>query len=73
MKNSSLWRVAPDQKALQSFDTSRWLPGAEGAGSLQFCSNYCRCTLDMTVRDQLWDAPPDKLKSMSALCTAMSE
>ena len=26
-----------------------------------------------TVRDQLWDAPADKLKSMSALCTAMSE
>ena len=46
---------------------------SEGAGALQFCTNYCRCTLDMTVRDQLWDAPADKLKSMSSLCTAMSE
>lgn len=45
----------------------------EGAGGLQFCTNYCHCALDMTVRDQLWDAPPESLKRMSALCTAMSE
>lgn len=49
-------------------------PGkSEGAGALQFCTAYCHCALDMTVRDNLWDAPPDKLKSMSGLCTAMSE
>jgi uncharacterized membrane protein len=49
-------------------------PGkSEGAGALQFCTAYCQCALDMTVRDNLWDAPPDKLKSMSGLCTAMSE
>jgi uncharacterized membrane protein len=45
----------------------------EGAGGLEFCTNYCRCALDMTVRDNLWNAPPDKLGQMSGLCTAMSE
>jgi len=49
-------------------------PGrSEGAGAQQFCTNYCQCALDMTVRDNLWDAAPDQLKSMSGLCTAMSE
>jgi uncharacterized membrane protein len=46
---------------------------AEGAGDLEFCTNYCRCALDMTVRDNLWNASPDTLKRMGALCTAMSE
>ena len=46
---------------------------AEGAGALQFCTNYCTCALDITVRDNLWDAPVDRLKSMSTLCTAMSQ
>lgn len=49
-------------------------PGkSEGAGAQQFCTAYCQCALDMTVRDNLWDAPPAQLKSMSGLCTAMSE
>ena len=49
-------------------------PGkAESAGALQFCTNYCHCALDMTVRDNLWSATPTQLKSMSGLCTAMSE
>jgi len=46
---------------------------AEGAGALQFCTSYCRCALDMTVRGNLWSAPADSLRRMSALCTAMSE
>ena len=49
-------------------------PGkAEGAGAQQFCTNYCQCALDMTVRENLWDAPPEQLKSMTGLCTTMSE
>ncbi|HVY50890.1 MAG TPA: heparan-alpha-glucosaminide N-acetyltransferase [Devosia sp.] len=46
---------------------------AEGGGAAQFCTNYCRCALDMTVRDNLWNAPSAELKAMSGLCTAMSE
>ena len=46
---------------------------AEGAGGPQFCSAYCQCALESTVRDNLWSAPADQLKSMSALCTAMAE
>lgn len=46
---------------------------AEGPGGLQFCTNYCHCALDMTLRENLWSAPPEQLKSMSGLCTAMSE
>ena len=46
---------------------------AEGAGGPQFCTNYCRCALDMTVQHNLWNATQTELKDMSALCTAMSE
>ena len=46
---------------------------AEGAGGPQFCTNYCHCALDETVRNDLWNAPQQSLKDMSAICTAMSE
>ena len=46
---------------------------AEGAGAAQFCTAYCHCALDMTVENDLWNAPQQSLKDMSALCTAMSE
>ena len=49
-------------------------PGkSEGAGALQFCTAFCQCKLDMTVRENLWSAPPEQLTSMNGLCTAMSE
>ena len=46
---------------------------AEGAGGLEFCTAYCRCALDMTVKDNLWSAPADEVARVSSLCTAMSE
>lgn len=73
------WVDTAEQVKLTSFTQSCNVsclggPGkAEGAGAAQFCTNYCACALDMTVRDNLWNAPPDRLKSMSGLCTAMSE
>lgn len=54
----------------------------EGAGASQFCTAYCRCALDMTVRDNLWDVLNARLRSpedqrrvdqVQGLCTAMSE
>lgn len=38
-----------------------------------YCTAYCQCTLDLTVRDNLWTAAPEQLESMQSLCTAMSE
>jgi uncharacterized membrane protein len=38
----------------------------------KFCTAYCGCALDMTVRDNLWDKPASELGQMSALCTAMA-
>ena len=73
------WVNSAEQVKLESFTQSCMAscsagPGkSEGAGALQFCTNYCRCALDMTVRDNLWSAKPEQLKSMSGLCTAMSQ
>lgn len=73
------WVQSAEQVKQESFTQSCMAsctagPGkAEGAGGLQFCTNYCRCALDMTVRNDLWDATSTELKDMGALCTAMSE
>lgn len=39
----------------------------------KFCTAYCQCTLDLTVRGNLWTAPAEQLQDMRSLCTAMSE
>jgi uncharacterized membrane protein len=73
------WVNTAEQARLESFTRScmksctSGAGRAEGAGTFGFCTNYCRCALDMTVRDNLWNAPPDQLRQMSGLCTAMSE
>ena len=59
------------QSCLQSCGTGQGK--AEGAGAAQFCTAYCHCALNMTVENDLWNAPAQSLKDMSALCTAMSE
>jgi len=57
--------------------TSQCLPGHDQA----FCTAYCGCALDVTVRDNLWgaiDASPrsadqqHEVDSMTTLCTSMS-
>jgi uncharacterized membrane protein len=48
--------------------TASCSPGHEAA----FCTAYCRCALDITVRDNLWSAPAEQLQSLATLCTAMS-
>jgi uncharacterized membrane protein len=42
-------------------------------GDARFCTAYCQCALDLTVRDNLWDAPKDRLEGMSRLCTEISK
>jgi uncharacterized membrane protein len=58
--------------------TAQCLPGHDA----KFCTAYCGCALDMTVRDNLWDAINAKPRSasqqqsidaMTTLCTAMSK
>jgi uncharacterized membrane protein len=58
--------------------TAQCLPGHDA----KFCTAYCECALDMTVRGNLWDAinatprSPDQQHSVDAmtrLCTEMSK
>jgi len=37
-----------------------------------YCTRYCSCALDMTVRDNLWNAGPEDLEPMTRLCTEMA-
>ncbi|HZY66963.1 MAG TPA: heparan-alpha-glucosaminide N-acetyltransferase [Devosia sp.] len=37
-----------------------------------FCVRYCQCALEMTVRDDLWNADPVEVAPMTTLCTALS-
>ena len=57
--------------------TAQCLPGHDAT----FCTAYCGCGLDVTVRDNLWDAinavprtadQQHQVDSMTTLCTAMS-
>ena len=41
-------------------------------GDAQFCTAYCSCALDVTVRDNLWNAPAEELGGLVELCTAMA-
>lgn len=41
-------------------------------GEAAFCASYCACALEITVRDNLWSAPPDALTGIAPLCTAMA-
>lgn len=40
-------------------------------GDAAFCAAYCSCALDITIRDNLWNAPPEELTGIAPLCTAM--
>lgn len=39
----------------------------------RYCTAYCGCTLDFTVRDDLWGKPETELDGMQRLCSAMSQ
>ena len=41
-------------------------------GDAPFCTAYCSCALDVTVRDDLWNAPAEDLGGLVSLCTAMA-
>ena len=41
-------------------------------GDQRFCTAYCSCALDITVRDNLWSAPAEDLTGMVKLCTQMA-
>jgi uncharacterized membrane protein len=42
-------------------------------GDIGFCQRYCGCALDMTVRDDLWNAGRTDLGRMMTLCTEMAK
>jgi uncharacterized membrane protein len=41
-------------------------------GDTLFCTRYCSCALDITVRDNLWNAAPDELGDVARVCTEMA-
>lgn len=41
-------------------------------GDAGFCTRYCSCALDLTVRDNLWEAGTDEVSRMTRLCTEMA-
>jgi uncharacterized membrane protein len=72
--------ITPIANAVNSAEQSRiesFLPSCEAScgvnGDAPFCTRYCQCALDITVRDNLWTATPEQLGPMSTLCTAMSK
>ncbi len=42
-------------------------------GTAGFCTAYCACALDVTVRDNLWNADLVELGGMMSLCTEMAK
>lgn len=43
------------------------------SGDAAFCTRYCSCALDITVRDNLWDAGREELGSVAQVCTEMAK
>ena len=41
-------------------------------GDTLFCTRYCSCALDITVRDNLWNAAPEELGDVAKICTEMA-
>lgn len=46
--------------------------GCALTGDDKFCTAYCSCALDVTVRDDLWGAKPEDLGGLVSLCTEMA-
>jgi uncharacterized membrane protein len=42
-------------------------------GDSTFCQRYCSCALDITVRDDLWDAGAGELSDVARICTEMAK
>lgn len=42
-------------------------------GDAGFCTRYCACALDLTIRDNLWEAGADEVGRMTRLCTEMAK
>lgn len=41
-------------------------------GDAGFCERYCSCALDITVRDNLWNAPAEDLTNAAKICAEMA-
>jgi uncharacterized membrane protein len=65
------WVNARETARLESF-AGQCRQSCEATGTAGFCTAYCACALELTVRDKLWDARPEELGGMVALCTEMA-
>ncbi len=66
------WVHAREEVRLESF-LAQCRQGCGATGTAGFCTAYCACALDLTVRDNLWEAAPEDLGGMVALCTEMAK
>jgi uncharacterized membrane protein len=61
-----------EQAKLESF-TQSCQQSCSVNNSAPFCTSYCSCALDLTVRENLWNAGPADLGRVNKLCTFVSK
>lgn len=66
------WIDSAQQQKFESFVGS-CQASCRANGDAGFCQRYCSCALDLTVRDNLWDADSDEIGRMTRLCTEMAQ
>ena len=66
------WLDTAQQQKFESF-VSSCQASCGVNGDAPFCERYCSCALDITVRDNLWNAAPDDLGRITRLCTEMAK
>ena len=66
------WTQSAQQAKFAEF-TSSCEANCGANGDAGFCTRYCSCALDVTVRDNLWSAKPEDLTGLVKLCTEMAK
>ena len=66
------WLDTAQQQKFESF-TSSCQQSCSANDDAGFCQRYCSCALDITVRDNLWNAGADEIGKMTRLCTEMGK
>jgi len=66
------WTEAAEREKFAAF-TQSCEANCGTNGNASFCMRYCSCALDITIRDNLWNAKPEELSGLVTLCTAMAQ
>ena len=65
------WIDAAQRAKLESF-TSSCEASCGSTNDAAYCTRYCACALDLTVRDNLWEASAGEVGQVTRLCTEMA-